>query len=337
MPHSCSCTRLDFWGYNLPKFQKVSMVGSGFFGGIDNGISRDGSFDNLLSFLDLPIESLEGSSLYEGDWDANMECLGPIPWDNDLQGCLLSGKICHGTSDVLPILPVPSDKISQPKQPPNFVEETSGASVTLQKDSSDGLQSDVFQARSPVSVLESSISYPVQKSMLISPETVIPVRTRSKRKRSTFNPWHEKFNPFKRITKKKKKKLSQLSGATKMKEISSPSRLSGAMAMKENWLQPHVRMKKCTHCAVTKTPQWREGPMGPKTLCNACGVRFRAGRLFPEYRPAASPTFVPSLHSNSHKKVIEMRNRANKETAMDEMDPALLLPPEFVPDEYLVL
>lgn len=50
--------------------------------------------------------------------------------------------------------------------------------------------------------------------------------------------------------------------------------------------------------------------MGPKTLCNACGVRYKSGRLFPEYRPAASPTFVASIHSNSHKKVVEMRNKA---------------------------
>ncbi|GIL44667.1 hypothetical protein Vafri_2184 [Volvox africanus] len=29
----------------------------------------------------------------------------------------------------------------------------------------------------------------------------------------------------------------------------------------------------CVECGATSTPQWREGPMGPKTLCNACGVR----------------------------------------------------------------
>lgn len=31
--------------------------------------------------------------------------------------------------------------------------------------------------------------------------------------------------------------------------------------------------KACTGCHTTRTPQWREGPSGPKTLCNACGVR----------------------------------------------------------------
>ncbi|KAI5070633.1 hypothetical protein GOP47_0014976 [Adiantum capillus-veneris] len=65
--------------------------------------------------------------------------------------------------------------------------------------------------------------------------------------------------------------------------------------------------RRCSHCQVQKTPQWRAGPLGPKTLCNACGVRYKSGRLLPEYRPAASPTFVNELHSNSHKKVLEMR------------------------------
>ncbi|VAI62631.1 unnamed protein product [Triticum turgidum subsp. durum] len=68
-------------------------------------------------------------------------------------------------------------------------------------------------------------------------------------------------------------------------------------------------VRRCTHCQIDKTPQWRAGPLGPKTLCNACGVRYKSGRLFPEYRPAASPTFVPAIHSNSHKKVVEMRQK----------------------------
>ncbi|XP_042430141.1 GATA transcription factor 9-like isoform X1 [Zingiber officinale] len=65
--------------------------------------------------------------------------------------------------------------------------------------------------------------------------------------------------------------------------------------------------RRCSHCLSQKTPQWRAGPLGPKTLCNACGVRFKSGRLLPEYRPAKSPTFVSCKHSNSHKKVMMMR------------------------------
>ncbi|KAF0933469.1 hypothetical protein E2562_018564 [Oryza meyeriana var. granulata] len=75
---------------------------------------------------------------------------------------------------------------------------------------------------------------------------------------------------------------------------------------------PPGTVRRCTHCQIEKTPQWRAGPLGPKTLCNACGVRYKSGRLFPEYRPAASPTFVPSIHSNSHKKVVEMRQKTTR-------------------------
>nr|XP_043622451.1 GATA transcription factor 4 [Erigeron canadensis] len=68
-------------------------------------------------------------------------------------------------------------------------------------------------------------------------------------------------------------------------------------------------VRRCTHCSSEKTPQWRTGPLGPKTLCNACGVRYKSGRLVPEYRPAASPTFVLTQHSNSHRKVMELRRQ----------------------------
>ncbi|XP_073127113.1 GATA transcription factor 5-like [Henckelia pumila] len=71
--------------------------------------------------------------------------------------------------------------------------------------------------------------------------------------------------------------------------------------------------RRCSHCGVTKTPQWRAGPHGSKTLCNACGVRYKSGRLLPEYRPACSPTFSLELHSNNHRKVLEMRRKKESE------------------------
>lgn len=74
-----------------------------------------------------------------------------------------------------------------------------------------------------------------------------------------------------------------------------------------------LSQRRCTHCQVQKTPQWRTGPLGPKTLCNACGVRFKSGRLYPEYRPACSPTFSGDVHSNSHRKVLEMRKKKEPE------------------------
>ncbi|KAI4384045.1 hypothetical protein MLD38_009816 [Melastoma candidum] len=123
-------------------------------------------------------------------------------------------------------------------------------------------------------------------------------------------------------TPKKKKKI----------KLTLPPRPTTAAEVEDEdpeGAQPPVR--KCLHCHITKTPQWRAGPLGPKTLCNACGVRYKSGRLFPEYRPAASPTFVPSLHSNSHKKVLEMRSKTGGGLIVKDT------PPELIPNTSAIV
>ncbi|XP_043712279.1 GATA transcription factor 5-like [Telopea speciosissima] len=81
--------------------------------------------------------------------------------------------------------------------------------------------------------------------------------------------------------------------------------------------------RRCSHCHVQKTPQWRTGPLGPKTLCNACGVRYKSGRLLPEYRPACSPTFSSDVHSNNHRKVLEMRQKKEIDSSESGLTPVL--------------
>ncbi|KAF7843391.1 GATA transcription factor 9 [Senna tora] len=129
------------------------------------------------------------------------------------------------------------------------------------------------------------------------PETPLPGKARSKRSRAAPGDWSTRLlhlaTPTATTAAEAKQLQSKSSSAAKKRE-SSNSDSSG---------------RKCLHCAAEKTPQWRTGPMGPKTLCNACGVRFKSGRLVPEYRPAASPTFVSTKHSNSHRKVLELRRQ----------------------------
>lgn len=173
-------------------------------------------------------------------------------------------------------------KISQLKQQTTFVEDKKPNPLQAS-----------FEAPSPNSVLESRTSSSNNKGVSFGIEISIPVRTRTKRLRPTTNPWLLSSSIILPNKGKKRKEPSQIPVTVETKRSSDA---------------PGI--KKCAHCEITKTPQWREGPMGPKTLCNACGVRYRSGRLFPEYRPAASPTFVPALHSNSHRKVIEMRQKA---------------------------
>ncbi|KAF8211130.1 hypothetical protein K438DRAFT_106170 [Mycena galopus ATCC 62051] len=36
----------------------------------------------------------------------------------------------------------------------------------------------------------------------------------------------------------------------------------------------HGGTQKCLGCSATATPEWRRGPLGPRTLCNACGLVY---------------------------------------------------------------
>ena len=54
----------------------------------------------------------------------------------------------------------------------------------------------------------------------------------------------------------------------------------------------------CQNCRTTRTPLWRRSPLGPKTLCNACGVRMKKGRLI---FIASTQTFC-TIESNKRKR-----------------------------------
>ncbi|KAI7871753.1 hypothetical protein BDF14DRAFT_1758602 [Spinellus fusiger] len=38
-------------------------------------------------------------------------------------------------------------------------------------------------------------------------------------------------------------------------------------------------IKKCLYCGSKSTPMWRRGPQGAGTLCNACGVKWKHGKI----------------------------------------------------------
>ncbi|CAO2143532.1 unnamed protein product [Urochloa humidicola] len=88
----------------------------------------------------------------------------------------------------------------------------------------------------------------------------------------------------------------------------------------------------CSHCHSPDTPQWRAGPDGPGTLCNACGIRYAANKLLPEYRPSTAPSFQSGLHSNRHRKVVKLREQKAKETLKVVPDPVPVSPKS---DEFM--
>ncbi|KAI3814490.1 hypothetical protein L1987_14130 [Smallanthus sonchifolius] len=61
---------------------------------------------------------------------------------------------------------------------------------------------------------------------------------------------------------------------TKLEEHKLPSDNSSNSTSSNNNLPIRV----CSDCNTTKTPLWRSGPRGPKSLCNACGIRQRKAR-----------------------------------------------------------
>ncbi|KAL4278229.1 hypothetical protein GQ457_03G043840 [Hibiscus cannabinus] len=312
------------------------MINSWFDKGCNGVGVNDDFFDDVIKYLDLPFEDVEGADCHGNreentdggeEWDCNFENLEPPP-TNVLAG-LSSGFYGDFFSDGLDkSLAISCNGSSQLNQQSSNTKASSGTrgSITLHTESTDVKGSTWFQTSSPVSVLESSSSCSGANSASINPKLSFPVkRGRSKSKRrpaSTFNlhftlPSISSTSLASRVSdyqvgseSESKSHLTEKRAKKRQNKKKNLTLLSSSSEIKKPSSQQPIVVMKCMHCEITETPQWREGPMGPKTLCNACGVRYRSGRLFPEYRPAASPTFTPSLHSNSHKKVVEMRKKA---------------------------
>ncbi|GFP95982.1 gata transcription factor 9 [Phtheirospermum japonicum] len=278
-------------------------------------------FDQIDDLIDFPPDNECGG---DGNLVGSGDGMDFATWNDALTDCdpFLSGSHVNSAPDFSAELSVPYEDIVQLEWLSTFVEDSfSSIGLTLGKDNLCNNESSAnkFQTSSPVSVFESSSSSSSSSSIgktmpPLSQNHCGPQRARSKRPRpATFNPRpairlispssssdHFIESPTKKIRKSTGEEYIKMNKKIK---ITMPS---AATPPDDNTIQA---VRKCLHCEITKTPQWRAGPMGPKTLCNACGVRYKSGRLFPEYRPAASPTFVPSLHSNSHKKVVEMRSK----------------------------
>ncbi|KAK6927281.1 Zinc finger, GATA-type [Dillenia turbinata] len=69
----------------------------------------------------------------------------------------------------------------------------------------------------------------------------------------------------------------------------------------------------CADCNTTKTPLWRSGPLGPRSLCNACGIRQRKAR---KAMAAAANGLVPNVYNNaSSMKSYKVHNKEKKTSA----------------------
>nr|XP_043639359.1 GATA transcription factor 12-like [Erigeron canadensis] len=146
----------------------------------------------------------------------------------------------------------------------------------------------------------------------------VPGKARTKRSRASPGDWTSRLHVVSPTSSTGPTTIISSESETDIAS-SSTGKKSVKTTLKKKDVEQNLSQKgdgrKCLHCATDRTPQWRSGPLGPKTLCNACGVRYKSGRLVPEYRPAASPTFVLAKHSNSHRKVLELRRQKEMQRA----------------------
>lgn len=190
-----------------------------------------------------------------------------------------SGEIC-----------VPYDDMEHLEWLSNFVEDSFSTDKNLQSN-----LHILYGSKPPTPESSSSSTRPEsasQNNPVVHPETRLPGKARNKRSRAAPCDWTTRIL-----------QMTPNSAASQLKKRDNEAEAIG---------------RKCLHCATEKTPQWRTGPLGPKTLCNACGVRYKSGRLVPEYRPASSPTFVSAKHSNSHRKVLELRRQREMQVAQQQ-------------------
>lgn len=69
------------------------------------------------------------------------------------------------------------------------------------------------------------------------------------------------------------------------------------------------RHKSCVDCMTTKTPLWRSGPSGPKSLCNACGIRYRKKRAERPTRDSEKDEIGTETSYKKRKVSQELRSR----------------------------
>ncbi|PSS17822.1 GATA transcription factor [Actinidia chinensis var. chinensis] len=244
----------------------------------------DGNFDGDGPVVDSCNSSFSGG---EPHFPAEMGCRSFV-------GDQFSGDLC-----------VPYDDLAELEWLSNFVEESFSSEDPQKLKLISGMTSRADEG----SETRGSNPDSTRNNSAFRPEVSVPGKARSKRSRAVPGNWASRLLALSPIPTAPPPSSEHhevaLSSGKKTVRVAPKKREGG----ENSSARTGGDERKCLHCATDKTPQWRTGPMGPKTLCNACGVRYKSGRLVPEYRPAASPTFMLTKHSNSHRKVMELRRQ----------------------------
>ncbi|KAG0265447.1 hypothetical protein BG011_004667 [Mortierella polycephala] len=82
-------------------------------------------------------------------------------------------------------------------------------------------------------------------------------------------------------------KLKRPKGQDDKGSVSSTRKSAGSVGHKQNGTSGSLStpsQKRCGYCGCATTPMWRRGPLGPSTLCNACGVKWKHGKIMQDHK-----------------------------------------------------
>ncbi|KAI8879548.1 hypothetical protein K501DRAFT_335972 [Backusella circina FSU 941] len=79
--------------------------------------------------------------------------------------------------------------------------------------------------------------------------------------------------------------------------------------------------KKCLYCGSKSTPMWRRGPQGAGTLCNACGVKWKHGKI---------------LCNNSEDKSKDKKNDKKRKKSISTTKKEKRLKSDYFEQEYVI-
>ncbi|XP_059633098.1 GATA transcription factor 21-like [Cornus florida] len=108
---------------------------------------------------------------------------------------------------------------------------------------------------------------------------------------------------------KKMKKSDQLTvRAQKSSEDDRKQPISSPTETDHN--NSNIPVRVCADCNTSKTPLWRSGPRGPKSLCNACGIRQRkARRAMAAAAAAAANGTILAPEASTMKTKVTLKNK----------------------------
>ncbi|KAK4396926.1 putative GATA transcription factor 22 [Sesamum angolense] len=76
----------------------------------------------------------------------------------------------------------------------------------------------------------------------------------------------------------KMKNTDRVTGSSFKQLLQPSSSMETDLSSNSSSYNSNSPIRVCADCNTTKTPLWRSGPKGPKSLCNACGIRQRKAR-----------------------------------------------------------